>query len=309
MNISMQYFMLVVEMQSISKAAERLFVTQQNLSNHIKRLEQQYGVLFTRKPKFMLTPSGEALYETLKQIRVLESNLQTRLQDIQDNSVGLVRLGLHTARARILLPSAAAAFQARYPRVRLEVLHADTAVYEKMLAEGDIDLFLGVDAKPHQEFSRLHLIDEPVFLLAAKTLLEQYGCPAHTSSITKKELRSLPLIFSPQSSNLQSKIQNFFLKNNIAATPQIVVGDFTLQLQMAREHLGACFCPQMFLADERVLLPPGGSPLQKYTVEGFSVHNRLDLVLNKRMYRPNYVDELIAILRETILNCFTVSLF
>lgn len=76
MNISMQYFMLVVEMQSISKAAERLFVTQQNLSNHIKRLEQQYGVLFTRKPKFMLTPSGEALYETLKQIRVLESNLQ-----------------------------------------------------------------------------------------------------------------------------------------------------------------------------------------------------------------------------------------
>lgn len=304
MNISMQYFLVVVEMQSISKAAERLFVSQQNLSNHMKRLEEQYGLLFTRKPKFMLTPSGQALLETLKQIRILESGLQTKLQDIQNNSVGLIRLGLHTGRARVLLPGAAAAFQAAYPRVRLEVVHADTAGYETLLENGDIDLFLGVDTRFRQDFIYIDLKDEPVFLIAAQTLLETYGCrPTRGFLITKDELFSLPLIFSPQSSNLQSKIQHFLLENGPQVTPQIVVGDFAIQLQLAHEKLGACFCPQMFLSDSRMLLQDDRDPLQMYTVKGLSIHNHLSLVLNKKMYRPHYVDALVGILEENINKC------
>lgn len=305
MNISMQYFLTVVEFKSISRAAEHLYVSQQNLSNHIKRLEKEYGVLFARKPKFMLTPSGEALVETLNQIRFLESGLKAKLQDIQDNTVGLVRMGLHTARARILLPTAIAEFQHKFPHVRLEIIHADTAVYENMLENGDIDLFLGIDTNYFRDFTYSHLVDEPAYLLATRTLLDTYGCDqSDTCRITKKELCSLPLIFSPQISNLQSKIQQFMQKNKLALTPQIVVGDFAIQLQLARENLGACFCPQMFLSGERRYLPKEAEPLHTCTVEGLSISNRLSIVLNKKMYRPHYMDELVEILRNNVTACF-----
>lgn len=58
MTTAQQYFLTVVQQQSVARAAEQLYLSQQNLSNHIKRLEQQYGVLFVRKPKFELTLAG-----------------------------------------------------------------------------------------------------------------------------------------------------------------------------------------------------------------------------------------------------------
>ena len=71
MNISMQYFLVVAEELSISRAAERLYVSQQCVSSHIKKLEQQYCVeLFVRKPAFCLTEEGKALQRSLLRQKV-----------------------------------------------------------------------------------------------------------------------------------------------------------------------------------------------------------------------------------------------
>ena len=49
--LGFEYFAVAAREENISRAAEKLFVSQQSLSAHIKRLEEQYGVqLFERKP-------------------------------------------------------------------------------------------------------------------------------------------------------------------------------------------------------------------------------------------------------------------
>ena len=58
MQVNQEIFLYVAEELSISKAAKRAFVSQQCVSDHINRLEKNYGVkLFTRKP-FALTEAG-----------------------------------------------------------------------------------------------------------------------------------------------------------------------------------------------------------------------------------------------------------
>ena len=60
-----------------AKPHKRGFVTQQCLSDHIKRLEAQYGVpLFNRKPKISLTEYGAALQRAVQNIKVIETNLE-----------------------------------------------------------------------------------------------------------------------------------------------------------------------------------------------------------------------------------------
>lgn len=77
MLISFKMFMAVVEEMSISRAAARSFVTQQCVSDHVKRIEEEYGVtLFNRRPRLSLTPAGEEMYKTLCRISELESNLE-----------------------------------------------------------------------------------------------------------------------------------------------------------------------------------------------------------------------------------------
>ena len=62
MNISLEYFLTVAEERSITRAAEKLFVSQQCVSSHIKKLEQIYQAeLFARRPVFRLMPEGEGL--------------------------------------------------------------------------------------------------------------------------------------------------------------------------------------------------------------------------------------------------------
>lgn len=59
---SIEYFLVTVEEMNITRAAERLFISQQALSSHLKRLEDEYGVcLFDRKPSLRLTLEGEQM--------------------------------------------------------------------------------------------------------------------------------------------------------------------------------------------------------------------------------------------------------
>ena len=56
----LEWFLAVAEAGGISKAAEKLFASQQSVSAYIKRLEAFYGVtLFRRSPGFALTAPGE----------------------------------------------------------------------------------------------------------------------------------------------------------------------------------------------------------------------------------------------------------
>ena len=52
--ISLYYFTELAKELHMTNTAQKLYITQQNLSQHIQRLEQYYGVeLFYRKPKLL----------------------------------------------------------------------------------------------------------------------------------------------------------------------------------------------------------------------------------------------------------------
>ena len=77
MKTSFKMFLLVAEEANISRAAKRAFVSQQCVSDHIKRLEQEYEVLlFDRKPHLKLTQAGETMLQTLRNISILEQNME-----------------------------------------------------------------------------------------------------------------------------------------------------------------------------------------------------------------------------------------
>lgn len=70
-----QYFIVCVEKESFSNAAEQLFTTQPNVSKAIKALEDEMGFrLFERHPRgISLTEDGKLLYQYAKN---LDDNLQ-----------------------------------------------------------------------------------------------------------------------------------------------------------------------------------------------------------------------------------------
>ena len=140
MKTAEKYYMAVVEEQGISEAARKLYITQQSLSEQMQKLEQQYGgKLFLRRPRFQLTQEGELLYRTLQKIRILEDGLDSAMTEIREKQKGRLNIGIHSSRARCILPEAIARFRKQYPHVVLNFYNHDTSDFEKMLLNGDLD--------------------------------------------------------------------------------------------------------------------------------------------------------------------------
>lgn len=96
--LHLKYFLMVAEELNITRAAERLYISQQSLSNHISNMERELDVkLFTRSPKLSLTYAGGLLVETATQILDLYSQYQTKVGDINRHYLGMLRVGIsHT---------------------------------------------------------------------------------------------------------------------------------------------------------------------------------------------------------------------
>lgn len=80
---SIEYFLCAAEEMNITRAAERLFISQQALSSHIKRLEDDYNVrLFERHPSLRLTPEGQEMVFYGQQILKAQTQMRAAFSDI-----------------------------------------------------------------------------------------------------------------------------------------------------------------------------------------------------------------------------------
>lgn len=81
--VSLFYFTELAKDLHMTRTAERLFISQQTLSNHIARLENYYGTpLLYRKPSLSLTPAGNQALASARVIVNEEANLRAILSDI-----------------------------------------------------------------------------------------------------------------------------------------------------------------------------------------------------------------------------------
>ena len=86
----MRYFLVAAEEMNFTSAAKRLYVTQQTLSSHIQRLEQEYQVtLFNRKPRLSLTPEGERMVKYATRIVRLERVMSGEFADLDQAAKGV----------------------------------------------------------------------------------------------------------------------------------------------------------------------------------------------------------------------------
>ena len=300
MTPSLHYYLAVVEAQSISRAAERLYLSQQNLSNHIKRLEGRYGVLFQRRPVFRLTPAGRVLYDTARRMQVLEQGLEEQLRELREGEGGRLRLGIHAARARMVLPRVLERYRPRFPRVRLELSDRDTEVHEEMLARGEMDLFFGVDAQRREDFTYFHLQDEPIYFAASRLQLERAGVREEGGVLPLEALPAFSYLLNPPSSHFRQKIDAFLARRDLRLEQGMGTGDFELQLLLAARHAGACFCPQMLLRRLEEL-NRGAAPqarLLAFRVEGLDVTSELSVAVHRLAPPSRKLEALVEAFRE-----------
>jgi DNA-binding transcriptional LysR family regulator len=136
----------VAECGGMAKAAEKLAITHPVVSKTISDLEETLGVrLFDRSARGVeLTAYGQALLNCGTAVfDELRQGLQ-RIECLADASAGDLRIGCPDIMTAGVVPPLVEQFLGRYPRVRLHVEHAETALGQfQTLRERRVDLLIG----------------------------------------------------------------------------------------------------------------------------------------------------------------------
>ena len=93
----LEYILTIAECQTISTAADKLFISRSSLNTYLLNLENTLQTpLFYRKHKKLIpTFAGETFIAAAKQILGIYDQLNIRLQEIADSTSGQINLGVN----------------------------------------------------------------------------------------------------------------------------------------------------------------------------------------------------------------------
>ncbi|MDE7296631.1 MAG: LysR family transcriptional regulator [Clostridia bacterium] len=235
----LKYFLAVAREESISKAAQALFVTQPNLSRQMQNLEKEIGQpLFLRgAKKITLTETGRLLRKRAEEILELYNKTENELASPTDDVSGDIYIGGGESYAMGLIAKAARAVQQEYPNVKYHLFSGDSGTISERLDKGLIDF--GIFIEPFDlskyEYLRLPLTDTWGVLMRKDSPL------AEKEYITPQDLWDKPLIRSRQSLG-KNMISEWFLKSteelNIVATGNLL---YNMSL-LVEEGVGYAVC-------------------------------------------------------------------
>ncbi|MBL8130392.1 MAG: LysR family transcriptional regulator [Anaerolineae bacterium] len=140
----LQVFLTAARAGSFSAAAERLYVTQPAVSQHVGDLEALLGrTLFVRGRRGVsLTPHGQRLAEYAERIFALVGEAEAALTDVSRITEGRVALGATPGIAIYLAPDWITRFRGRYPHLSVALQTGVTREILQAVLGGRIDIGL-----------------------------------------------------------------------------------------------------------------------------------------------------------------------
>ena len=177
----LRYFIAVAEERHFTRAAERVFLTQQSLSEQIRKLEERVGVaLLTRSTRSVeLTDAGTALLEDARRVVALADTALSRARKVGRGEVGRLELAFTAPAMLTVLPDALRHFRAGFPDVEVTQVELCTRDQVQALLERRVQVgFLHLIAS-HPQLETAEIMRERFVLavpathpLAGKRVLE-----------------------------------------------------------------------------------------------------------------------------------------
>ena len=137
----LEYFQMASRLKNITRAAERLNVSQPNITVAIKKLETELGIkLFDRSQKQLsLTPEGNIF---LNRIELALRSIQDAVLEVNDYKQlqkGTIKIGIPSMIGAYLFPKIFSSFQQLYPHLDIYLYEEGSTTIREQLERDDLD--------------------------------------------------------------------------------------------------------------------------------------------------------------------------
>lgn len=312
-------FLTVVEEMSFTKAAQRLYVTQQSLSGQIKRLEEEFGVtLFERRPVLRLTPEGEKMYFYAQQMLQMQDAIISDFADLSTNRHAFLYVGITYMRSIMFSSGIWERFNEMHPNIQVRLMETTTTRLLERLQRGEISLMIGVDITPVPGIRVVPLMKEYPCCIVSRELFAQYceqtidvedgkaekeeGAGSEGliigGQISVKQLKEIPIIFPGRGNRLRFTLDRMYRTAGVRPRVLFESERQDVMAQLACNGKGAAIVSPMVLYNSRehtTQLPDGCHIFRIREVRP----NNVSMAYMEDSHLPRYAEEMMDIIRET----------
>ena len=231
---SLKIFLEVANSNSFLEASNKLFISQPAISKSMSKLEEDLNVvLFYRANKgIALTPSGEILYNYLKEASDLLFTCERALMAINDVEESNIVIGVQSHIVRNYLMNKIDSFKARHPKIKIELIDMSTNQMLEKLEARKLDFV--IDSSP------IDTIYNNISIIPVCTLSTCFIASTKNKTVIKKlnDLEKVDIILPIARSSLRKNMNKIFEEKGLNINIALEFGTEELIIDSVRRNLG-----------------------------------------------------------------------
>lgn len=284
-------FNAIVELDTMTRAAEATFRTQSALSQQIAKLESELGCkLFHRigKSSFRLTNEGEAFLQFAKNVLRQEKKLKTRLLELSETNAGRIVLAAPHAVMSFLLPAPLQEYKRLYPNVECNLIQKTPQECVEFVLNGNADVCI-----THQSAAPKTMQSIPWYM-GRFMLIAPKGHPVEKlDKIMPEDLLPYPLNLPEKNAKFSARdrFDLLFAERGLTYTLALETPNSLLSLQYAMMNFGISF-----MLCYRPMIEEYSDRLNFIPMEHLFPNEGIVIAMRKDTWIPGYKQKFLDIL-------------
>lgn len=239
MNIrQLKIFITVCQCDSMTSAAQQLYISQPSVSTAIRDFEKEYGVqLFDRSSrKLALTEYGKELYAYGTRILSLIDDVSTTLNNQKIHTT--LRIGTGIAFGEFYLTQIIKAFKQQNPQCVFHITVDSSEILESLLTRGELDLCIMEGTSHIPDFQHQEAYHSPIVAVCHKD--HPFAAKKQvTAEMLAKENLLLRELLCPT----REMINTYFSNHNLSIIPYFESSSALTLLNAVKENFGIAMLP------------------------------------------------------------------
>jgi DNA-binding transcriptional LysR family regulator len=295
----LQYIVSIAKHQNITRASEEVFVSQPTLSKFVQNLEHYLGQPLFRRlgNKFLLTYAGERYVEKAKAMLSMKKELDQELADIIKKDIGELKIAFPIMRGTYMLPCTLPVFRKEFPKVKVTVKEANSAVLEDMILDGEIDFAFFTLPIRHTEITYDIIKEEEVLMVMdsnhhlAGEGVDKKGCKYPWFDLAK--LKGETFIIQRDDQRTRHFTDQLLHETNIIPENTLEIRNILASVELATGGYGISFVSETHLRHIRFKKKP-----KCFSIGKPKTMTRFVAAYRQGIYLPVYAQRYIQIVRE-----------
>ena len=246
-----RYLLCIRENESISGAAETLFIAQPSLSQVLKEIENDLGFRIFKRDRSgaMETEEGSFLLDQLEEVYKLWKAMGEELGEYRTLKKGTVTIGIPMNLGACILPVVVPVFRRRYPGIKVFIRENNSQELEKMMLSHKVDFCIMHFQKKLENVCYDEFSDDPFYLAVPESFRSQISLPEGKvlNAADLKQLKKFPFVMVASRQKLRQVADEILKKAGIRPEVCCTTKSMETAKRLLAGGMGATFLPKSYM--------------------------------------------------------------